>query len=58
MGKTSYLVLWGGVNRRNERSIGGIKLVGPPCVRLSETPMLNREGNLYLIKIFNQGLHP
>ena len=39
MGKTSYLVLGGGLNRRNERSIGGIKLVGPPCVRPSETPM-------------------
>ena len=33
MGKTSYLVLGGGVNRRNERSIGGIKLVGPPLCK-------------------------
>ena len=36
-----------GFNRRNERKIGGMKLAGPPCVRPSKTPMVEKFDNNY-----------
>ena len=34
--KNYFVMLQGGGSRRNERLIGGMKLIGPPCVSLQK----------------------